>query len=140
MAPAPPWRAALRGLALCLLLSGGVAAWGQGSPARSERLLPLEVFVNGAKSGVWTLLDRNGLLYAPADAFEEWRLIRSASGQSVFFQGQDWHPLSAIPGFEARLNFANQSIDLVFYPAPFHSVRLTREADPRPPLPPALPA
>ncbi|WP_226986088.1 fimbria/pilus outer membrane usher protein [Ramlibacter tataouinensis] len=107
---------------------------------RTERLLPLEVFINSTKGGVWTLLERGGLLYAPEDAFEEWRLIRSPSAQNVQFQGQTWYPLSGIPGFEARLNFATQSVDLVFAPAAFNAVRLTREAALRPPLSPSIPA
>jgi len=39
----------------------------------AERILPLEVTVNGAKGGTWLLLERAGVLYAPRDAFEEWR-------------------------------------------------------------------
>ncbi len=106
----------------------------------SDRLLPLEVFINSTKGGVWTLLERNGILFAPADAFEEWRLNHQPSAQDIEFQGQKWFPLSAIPGFEARLNFANQSVDLVFSPAAFNAVRLTQEAAFRPPLSPAIPA
>ncbi len=40
--------------------------------------MPLEVSINGAKTGNWLLLERGGVLYAPADAFEEWRLNRKA--------------------------------------------------------------
>src|SRR3990167_3466380 len=108
--------------------------------AAGDRLLPLEVFINSAKGGVWTLLERKGILYAPEDAFEEWRLNRIASAQDIEFQGQNWYPLSSIPGFEARLNFAEQSVDLVFSPAAFNAVRLTREAALRPPLSPSIPA
>jgi outer membrane usher protein len=56
------------------------------------------------------------------------------------FQGQRWYALSSIPGFEARLNFADQSVDLVFSPAAFNAVRLTQEAAMRPPLSPSIPA
>lgn len=106
----------------------------------SDRLLPLDVFINGTQGGVWTLLERGGILYAPADAFDEWRLVRGTSGQNIEFQGQTWYPLSAIPGFEARLNFADQSVELVFSPSAFNAVRLTREAAMRPPLSPTIPA
>ncbi|MGH8035676.1 MAG: hypothetical protein ACREO9_10655, partial [Lysobacterales bacterium] len=108
--------------------------------AANDRLLPLEVFINSTKGGVWTLLERNGILYAPDEAFEEWRLNRRASAQDIQFQGQKWTALSAIPGFEARLNFADQSLDLVFSPAAFNAVRLTQEAALRPPLSPSIPA
>ncbi|UUZ65091.1 fimbria/pilus outer membrane usher protein [Polaromonas sp. P1-6] len=126
-----------------------MAAQAQTSPisspsaaARSanDRLLPLEVFINSTKGGVWTLLERNGVLYAPADAFEEWRLNHQPSAQDIQFQGQPWYPLSAIPGFDARLNFASQSVDLVFSPSAFNAVRLTQEAALRPPLSPTIPA
>jgi outer membrane usher protein len=108
--------------------------------ATNDRLLPLEVFINSTKGGVWTLLERNGILYAPDDAFEEWRLIRRPGAQEIDFQGQRWYALSSIPGFEARLNFADQSVDLVFSPAAFNAVRLTQESAMRPPLSQSVPA
>jgi len=108
--------------------------------AANDRLLPLEVFINSTKGGVWTLLERNGILYAPEDAFEEWRLNRRPSAQDIDFQGQRWYALSAIPGFEARLNFAEQSVDLIFSPSAFNAVRLTQESAMRPPLSPSVPA
>lgn len=86
------------------------------------------------------MLERNGVLYAPEDAFEEWRLNRLPSAQDIEFQGQKWYALSAIPGFEARFNFAAQSIDLVFSPTAFNALRLTQEAALRPPLSPTIPA
>ena len=105
-----------------------------------DRLLPLEVFINSAKGGVWTLLERKGVLYAPEEAFVEWRLSHRPSSQGIEFKGQKWYALSAIPGFEARLNFATQSIDLVFSPAAFNDLRLTQDAMLRPPLSPTIPA
>ena len=102
-----------------------------------DRLLPLEVFINSSKGGVWTLLERKGVLHAPDEAFEEWRLSHRPSAQGIEFQGQKWYALSAIPGFEARLNFATQSIDLVFSPSAFNDLRLTQEVMPRPPSGPS---
>ena len=112
----------------------------QGARSAGDRLLPLEIFINSTKGGVWTLLERNGVLYAPEDAFEEWRLNHLPSAQDIQFQGQKWYALSAIPGFEARFNFAAQSIDLVFSPTAFNALRLTQEAALRPPLSPTIPA
>ena len=131
--------------ALCygLAVQAQVAASSNAPPAAraaNDRLLPLEVFINSTKGGVWTLLERNGILYAPEDAFEEWRLNRRPSAQDIDFQGQRWYALSSIPGFEARLNFADQSVDLVFSPAAFNAVRLTQESAMRPPLSPSIPA
>ena len=110
------------------------------SRSAGDRLLPLEVVINSAKGGVWTLLERKGVLYAPEEAFVEWRLSHRPSAQGIEFQGQKWYALSAIPGFEARLNFAAQSIDLVFSPAAFNDLRLTQDVTLRPPLSPTIPA
>ena len=110
------------------------------SRAGGDHLLPLEVFVNSTKGGVWTLLERNGILFAPKDAFEEWRLNYRASAQDIEFQGQKWYALSSIPGFEARLNYANQSVELIFTPAAFNALRLTQETALRPQLSPSIPA
>lgn len=141
------WRLHPVALALTWMCCGAVVAQ-TASPSNNtaaaqsagDRLLPLEIFINSTKGGIWTLLERNGILFAPADAFEEWRLNHQPSAQDIQFQGQPWYPLSAIPGFEARLNFATQSIDLVFSPRAFNAVRLTQEAALRPPLSPTIPA
>jgi outer membrane usher protein len=98
------------------------------------RLIPLAVFINGARAGDWVLLEQNGVLHAPIDAFEEWRLIRRSDIQGVPYRGQLWYPLSSVPGFEARLNTLNQSVDLKFAPSAFASTRLTQETAKRPPV------
>jgi outer membrane usher protein len=111
------------------------------SPARvidstpvAIRMLPLEISVNGAPAGSWVLMERGGTLYAPADAFEEWRVNRRPTAIPVEHQGQQWYPLSAVPGFDAQLNFANQSVDLKFLPQAFAATRLGQTAAERPPL------
>ena len=108
--------------------------------AATDRLLPLEVFINSSNGGVWMLLERNGVLFAPEGAFEEWRLNRGATAQEISFQGQKWFALSAVPGFEARLNYANQSVELIFSPTAFTALRLTQETALRPALSPSIPA
>lgn len=101
--------------------------------------MPLDVIVNGVRGGSWTLLERSGKLYAPAEAFEEWRLIRGTS--SVQYRGESWYALSEIAGFQARLNFAEQSIELDFSPSAFNAVRVASEgAMARPPLSESIPA
>jgi len=97
-------------------------------------MLPLEVSVNGAQAGSWVLMERGGTLYAPADAFEEWRVKRRPTAVPFEHQGQQWYPLSAVPGFDAQLNFANQSVDLKFLPQAFAATRLAQPASERPPL------
>ena len=105
-----------------------------------DRLLPLEVFINSSKGGVWTLLERDGVLFAPEDAFEEWRLNRRPTAQEINFEGQKWYALTSIAGFEARLNYADQSIELVFSPTAFSALHLTQELASRPALSQPIPA
>lgn len=106
----------------------------------ADRILPLEVTVNGSKSGTWLLLERSGILYAPRDAFEEWRVQTHGDATVVKYRGADYLPLSAIPGFNARVNFGNQSIDLNFSPQVFAATRLTTELAKKPVLSAVLPS
>ena len=88
--------------------------------------LPVEVFVNGARVGDWVLLDVNGVFHATDDAFHEWRVLRSPDAVGVPYRGQLWYPLSAVPGYEAQFNAANQSLDLKFSPSAFATTRLSQ--------------
>ena len=90
------------------------------------RPLPLEVFINGARVGDWVLLDVNGVFHATDDAFQEWRVLRSPDAVGVPYRGQLWYPLSAVPGYEAQFNAANQSLDLKFSPSAFAATRLSQ--------------
>ncbi|MGE0332638.1 MAG: fimbria/pilus outer membrane usher protein [Ramlibacter sp.] len=145
----PPLSAALlaAGCISCALGQPAAAPAGASAaqpPAASTtppgRLLPLEVTVNGGPGGTWTLLERNGMLFAPAEAFDEWRVRRRPNAESVTYRDQAWYPLSSVPGFQSRLNFANQSMDLVFSPAAFAATRVVTEVEERPELTPAVPA
>ena len=89
-----------------------------------ERLIPLEVNVNNAPGGSWTLLERDGVLYAPAEAFEEWRLARRPDSPPIQHRGQTWYSLGSLPGFQSRINLANLSVDLVFSPTAFAQTRV----------------
>ena len=102
------------------------------------RMMPLEITVNGAASGSWVLMERSGVLYAPADAFEEWRVNRRANAEPVMHQGQTWYALTAVPGFSAQLNATNQSLDLKFSPSAFAATRLTQPLAERPKLSPSV--
>src|SRR5688572_7570292 len=90
------------------------------------RPLPLEVFINGARVGDWVLLDVNGIFHATDDAFQEWRVLRSPDAVGVPYRGQLWYPLSAVPGYEAQFNAANQSLELKFSPSAFATTRLSQ--------------
>jgi len=107
-----------------------------------NRIMPLEVVVNGAKSGTWLLLERNGEMYAPADAFAEWRVQLPPDAKPIDFNldGQPYFPLSAIPGYKFKLDSANQIAQLLFSPEAFAATRLTQEKSTRPVISPVLPS
>lgn len=138
--PAPvPVPAASGGTAQAQLAGGRQAPAPTGAAASpEERLLPLEVNVNSSSGGQWALLERDGVLYAPEEAFEEWRVRRRPDVQPLQARGQVWYPLSSVPGFQARFNQANQSMDLVFSPTAFAATRLSRDSAEPLALTPAL--
>jgi outer membrane usher protein len=112
----------------------------QAGTGTAERILPLEVTVNGTKSGTWLLLERLGVLYAPREAFDEWRVQVRGETQAITYKGTEYLPLTAIPGFGAKVNFGNQSIDLTFSPQVFAATRLTTELNKKPVLSPVMPS
>jgi outer membrane usher protein len=124
---------------------GSVAPPPSMAPSRAPteiapRLVPLEIFINGTRAGDWVLLDVKGVLHATADAFEEWRLIRSPDVQGVPYRGQLWYPLAAVPGYQAQFNAANQSLELRFAPNAFAATRLAPPEVERDPITPPLTA
>ena len=108
------------------------------APAQSgpqSRFIPLEVSINGARAGNWVLMERDGVLYAPLDAFEEWRLNRDSRAPALSYRDQAWYPLSSLPGFTARFNPAEQSLQLNFTAGAFATTRVGQPADERPAVP-----
>jgi outer membrane usher protein len=107
-----------------------------------DRILPLEVVINGTKSGTWLLLEREGKLYAPYDAFVEWRVQLPDDAKPIDFKLHDqaYWPLSAVPGYKFKLDFATQSAELLFSPQAFSATRLTQERSKRPVVSPVLPS
>ena len=95
------------------------------------QLLPLEVSINGEEVGSWVLFERDGTLFAPVDAFTEWRINRRSGAEPVVYQGQQWYALSSVPGFESKRNFSNGSVELKFSPEAFASTRLATRASER---------
>src|SRR5215213_4686563 len=108
------------------------------APAEPPRLIPLEILINGARAGDWVLLDANGELHATADAFEEWRVLRSADEKPFEYRGQLWYPLSSVPGYEARFLPASQSLELKFSPKAFAATRLATPLEERPVVSPTI--
>jgi len=132
-----------RSLALLALAVWTCIAAGETTPVPGpgkERILPMEVLVNGAKTGTWLFVERDGMLYAPRDAFVEWRVQLTPGTPSIDFKGQEYWPLSGVAGFRARMDYANQSVELLFSPQAFAATRLAGEASKRPPISPVMPS
>jgi outer membrane usher protein len=89
------------------------------------RMLSLEVIVNGAQSGTWLLVEHAGELYASQDAFENWRVQLPPEAQRIQVKGRDYWPLAAVLGYKSKVNFVNQSLELMFSPQAFAETRLT---------------
>ncbi len=117
---------------------GPVAASAEG--AVKSVLRPLDVLLNQAPMGQWTLLERDGALYASPDTLQEWRLMAPKGTPSVNYRGNAWLPLFALPGYRARFDFSSQSVDLEFASTAFVGTRLANETEGPPALSPAAPA
>ena len=142
---AMPRQFALRQIPLLISLWAGLAglAIGQTAPvpnAPNERLMPLEVVINGMKSGTWPLIEREGLLYAPKDAFDEWRVTLRPNAQSVRYRDSEYYPMAGVPGFESTFNFSNQSVDVKFSPLAFSATRVEGEQYKQPVVTSVLPS
>ena len=122
---------ALVAIILALAMPAALAQAPAPAP-RAPRLVPLEVIVNGARSGTWLLVERGGALYAPQDAFEEWRLQRPTGAETIEFRGQTYWPLSEVPGFKSKIDYTTQSVELAFSPQAFAALRISRELSQRP--------
>ncbi len=143
-----PWRQIVA--CTCLLVLTSITCAAQtpptgkpGSPGTSQpadRLLAMETLVNGAKGGTWLYLERAGVVYAPREAFDEWRVELQPGTPTIEFKGQAYAPLTAIPGFKSKVDFANQSVALFFSPEAFATLRMTQELSKRPVVSPVLPS
>ncbi|HEY7237717.1 MAG TPA: fimbria/pilus outer membrane usher protein [Burkholderiales bacterium] len=98
----------------------------------ATRIIPLEVSLNGARAGSWVLMERGGALYAQLEAFEEWRINRDPRAPAVVYRGETWYPLGSLPGYSARFNLAEQSLQLNFNPAAFATTRVSQPVAERP--------
>lgn len=106
----------------------------------ADKIVPLEVIVNGSKTGTWLLVEHAGALHAPRDAFEEWRVRLDSNAKSINFKGQDYWPLSAVPGYRSSVNFAEQSLDLAFSAQAFAETHLGLRLSTELSIDPAVPS
>lgn len=106
-----------------------------------DRIVPLEATVNGDRAGGWPFVERDGALYAGADAIEEWRLRMPADVQPIRVRGADFYPLASFPGYSGRINYSTLTVDLTFSPDAFTGTRLVLERELQRPRPsPVLPS
>lgn len=106
-----------------------------------QQLLTLETTVNGTKSGVWPFVERLGILYAPRDALEEWRVQVRREAQPLIVRGTEFWPLPAIPGFSSKLNSADQTLEITFASEAFSATQLARDGGtPKLKVSPVLPS
>jgi outer membrane usher protein len=112
-------------LVLSFTTFAGAATVSLPDNTRADRMLSLEVLVNGTQSGTWLLVEHGGALYASQDAFEDWRVQLTPEAQSIRVKGRDYWPLAAVPGYKSKVNFVNQSLELMFSPQAFAETRLT---------------
>lgn len=108
------------------------------SRALSQRLLPMEVTVNGVKAGTWLFMEQAGVLYVQREALDEWRVVIKQNVTPIQLKGQQYWPLDAVPGYKAKIDFANQSVDLLFSPLSFAATRINSTAPKRPIVSPVL--
>lgn len=106
-----------------------------------ESVLPVEVTVNGGAGGIWPIVSRDGLLYAPADAFAKWRLQIRPDTRAVDYRGFRYLPIAAVTGIEMKLDPSKGTLELSVPAGAFTATRLSRELTsvlPRTPVVPAV--
>jgi outer membrane usher protein len=94
----------------------------------ADKFLSLEVIVNGVNGGVWPILDRAGVLFAPKTAFAEWRLVPQPNALPTQVRGQTYLALASVPGFQWNINYAAQTLEVQFAATAFSATRLLDEA------------
>ena len=143
---APQRLFAMRQIPLLISLWAGLAglAIGQAAPPAAspaaERVMPLEVVINGHKSGTWVLIERDGILFAPKDAFDEWRVSLRPTAQSVRYKDADYYSLAGVSGYESSLDSRTQSVDVKFSPLAFSATRIESEQFKQPVVTSVLPS
>ena len=106
-----------------------------------ELVLPVEVTVNGGSGGIWPIVSRDGVLYAPVEAFGTWRLQVRPDTPAIEYRGFRYLPVGAVTGVESRLDTEKATLDLTVAAEAFSATRLARELAsvyPRTPVVPAV--
>lgn len=105
-----------------------------------ERVLPVDVTVNGGGGGIWPIVSRDGVLYAPIEAFAAWRLQVRPGTTTIDYRGLRYQPLGGVTGLESRLDAERGVLSLSVPADAFTATRLTRELESVLPRSPVVPA
>jgi outer membrane usher protein len=109
--------------------------------AVDDRIVPLEATVNGDRAGAWPFVERQGSLFATADAIAEWRLRLPPDARPIRVRGTEFYPLATFEGYSARVNYSTLTVDLTFSPDAFTGTRLALARELQRPRPsPVLPS
>jgi len=131
-------------LATCLTAAERVASQSVEAPASAvdaARIHPVEVLLNGTPGGIWPVLERGGLFYAPAEAFENWRMDRAGELPAVDHRGLRYFQINALPGADVKLDLRQNSLVVNVSPEVFAATRLARsQAAAALPRSPAIPS
>jgi outer membrane usher protein len=99
------------------------------------RVLPLEVTINGTPAGQWVFIERDGILFATDETFEEWRVNRRTTAQAIDYRNEKWFSLASVPGYQqGNINFATNTVALEFAGQSFSATRITTDTTKRPVL------
>jgi outer membrane usher protein len=124
----------------CSVLHAAPSAAQNRQPETGERVVPVEVTVNGGAGGIWPIVVRDGVLYAPAEAFTSWRLLVRPETPSIDYRGLAYVPIGAITGVESKLDPDKGTLQLTVPGEAFAATRLSRELSPVLPRTAVVPA
>lgn len=91
------------------------------------RVYPLEVLLNGAPAGIWPIVERDGSVFAPPEAYDAWRLQRPADAPHVEYKGLTYLSLSSLSGAEVRIDPVQNSLVLNVRADAFLGARVKRD-------------
>src|SRR4051812_6606154 len=110
----------VRILALAWTLSGIAPVLAQAPASETpEKVLPAEVTINGAPGGIWPILERGGILYAPTEAFADWRVQVRGETPGIVFRGVPYLSIQGVPGLEPTLDAQKQQLAIKADPSVF---------------------
>lgn len=93
----------------------------------AERVFPLEVTINKTPGGIWPIVARGELLYAPPEAFASWRVQIPPDTPSIEYRGLRYVLVSGTAGLTSRLDAEKNILDIAVASESFAATRLTRE-------------